>query len=67
MDTTTIRSTVYEVACPLCGQPCDLRLARTGNPYFTCPDCGLRCFINSPMGKERLSTMVTMKGESYAV
>ena len=51
----TIKETLYEIECPLCGRICDIRISRIGNPYFTCPDCGLRCFVNSPQGIERLA------------
>lgn len=51
---STTQQTLYDVACPLCGRMCDIRYSRLGNPYFTCPDCGLRCFVNGPIGKQRL-------------
>lgn len=50
-----IKETLYQINCPLCERVCDIRLCRNGNPYFTCPDCGLRCFVNSPSGKDRLA------------
>ncbi len=59
--TEEIKDTLYEVECPLCGRLLDLRVARNDNPYFTCPDCGLRCFVNSPSGKERLARLVKLK------
>jgi len=62
-----IRETLYYVECPLCGRPCDVHLARTGNPYFSCPDCGLRCFVNSPAGKERLGEVAQAKEYADAV
>ena len=65
---TTIKNTPYRIKCPLqCGMSCDVRLARTGNPYFTCPACGLRCFVNSPAGKDRLAELATVKEQSDAV
>jgi tRNA(Ile2) C34 agmatinyltransferase TiaS len=60
MGDTTL--TLYEIECPLCGRICDIRLSRLGNPYFTCPDCGLRCFVNSPAGKGRLYELAKEKG-----
>jgi len=50
-----IQRTLYEIECPLCERTCNIRLSKVGNPYFSCPDCGLRCFVNSPSGKERLA------------
>jgi len=58
---STTSATPYEIPCPLCGRLCDVRLARTGKPYFTCPACGLRCFVNSPAGQDRLAAMCSVK------
>ena len=53
--TTTIS---YEVRCPICNRWwCQIRLSVRGNPYFTCPDCGVRVFVNGPNGKRRLFEM----------
>jgi len=61
------RETPYVTDCPLCGRMCDVRLAKTGNPYFACPECGLRCFVNSPTGKDRLGDRSVPKEEVDAV
>jgi len=67
MKRDSIGETRYEVECFLCGRWCDIRLSRIGNPYFTCPSCGMRCFVNSPAGKERLGEIAEEKEQDRAV
>jgi len=58
--TTNTTATRYEVRCPICNRwRCAIRLSIRGNPYYTCPDCGVRVFVNGPKGKQRLMDMAT--------
>ena len=63
MHTRDIQSTLYEVLCPFCRRwRCSIRLSRIGSPYFTCPHCGIRVFVNGPEGKRKLFEMAEERG-----
>ena len=46
------------VECPLCGRPCEVRLTRTGLPFFQCPDCRIQLFVRAQPGVKRLAQII---------
>ncbi len=36
--------------CPLCSEPCEVRLTKKNKPYVICDPCGIQLFIRGPVG-----------------
>lgn len=44
--------------CPVCTQPCEVRLTKKKKPYITCDPCGIQLFVRGPLGIEALSRLL---------
>lgn len=36
--------------CPICSDPCEVRITKKKKPYITCDPCGIQLFIRGPAG-----------------
>ena len=36
--------------CPVCTDPCEVRLTKKKKPYITCHPCGIQLFVRGPAG-----------------
>lgn len=36
--------------CPICTQPCEVRITKKHKPYIVCDPCGLQLFVRGPHG-----------------
>jgi hypothetical protein len=36
--------------CPVCTDPCEVRLSKKDKPYITCDPCGIQLFVRGPAG-----------------
>ncbi len=43
-------------ACPLCGQPLEVRSSKKGKPYVTCDTCSMQLFVRGLQGIERFDS-----------
>ena len=47
----------FYFACPLCGEPLDVRSSKKGKPYVTCNACSMQLFVRGPEGIERFDRL----------
>lgn len=46
--------TLGQIACPICGDDCDLKLTKKGKAYVNCGGCGSQTFARSPVADSKL-------------
>ena len=44
--------------CPVCTNPCEVRITKKGKPYITCDPCGIQLFIRGLAGIDAFNRLL---------
>ena len=44
--------------CPVCANPCEVRITKKKKPYITCDPCGIQLFIRGPAGIDAFNRLL---------